>query len=126
MPSEVYLKSGEAVAMVKRFELDYSLQSLRLQPFAWKNPKDKHWYFKRDELIQFLKIRKGTSKWKIIPFPKDKNRVRMWRIIAMNRLRVAIYQNKDVIHHEDYSTFLELLDRKPGRISNKKGYKNEN
>ncbi len=126
MPSEIYLKSGEAIAMVKRFELDYSLQSLRLQPFAWKNPKDKHWYFKREELIQFLKIRKGVSKWKIIPFPKDKNRTRMWKIIAMNRLRVSIHHNKDVIHHEDYEKFLELLDRKSGKLSNKKGYKNEN
>jgi len=126
MPSEVYLKTGEALAMIKRFELEYSIQTLRLQPFAWKNPKDKHWYFKRDQLIQFLKIRKGTSKWKIIPFPKDKNRTRMWRIIAMNRLRVSIYQGKDVIHHEDYNTLKELLDRKPGKLSNKEGYKNEN
>ena len=126
MPSEVYLKTGEALAMVKRFELDYSIQSLRLQPFAWKNKKDKHWYFKRDALIQFLKIRKGTSKWKIIPHPKDNNRTRMWRIIAMNRLRVGIFHHKDVIHHEDYNTLIELLDRKPGRIGDKEGNKNEN
>ena len=50
----------------------------------------------------------------------------MWKIIAMNRLRVSIYHNKDVIHHEDYEKFLELLDRKPGKLGNKKGYKNEN
>jgi len=126
MSSEVYLKTGEAMAMVRRFKVEYTIQALRLQPFAWKNKKDKHWYFKRDELISFLKIRKGTSKWKLLPYPKDNNRVRMWRIIALNRLRVAIYQNKDVIHHEDYETLLELLDRKPGRIGDKEGNKNEN
>ena len=126
MPSEVYLKTGEALEMIKRFDIKFSIQALRLQPFAWKNPKDKHWYFKRDALITFLKIRRGISKWKIIPFPKDKNRTRMWRIIAMNRFRVAIINNKDVIHHEDYDKFIELLDRKPGRLGDKKGNKNEN
>ena len=126
MPSEVYLKSGEAIEMVKRFDLKYSLQSLRLQTFAWKNPKDKHWYFKRNELVHFLKVRKGVSKWKLIPYPKDKNTTRMWKIIAINRLRVSIQQGRDVIHHEDYNKLQELLDRKPGKLSDKEGYKNEN
>ena len=126
MPSEIYLGSGEAVRMVKRFEIKYSLQSLRKQPFAWKNPNDGHWYFKRAELLKFLKIRKGSSKWKIIPFPKDKNRIRMWKIIALNRLRVSIYQGKEVIHHEDFPKLQALLDRRPIKLGNEEGYKNEN
>lgn len=126
MPSEVYLGSGEAMRMVKRFGIEYQLQSLRKQPFAWKNPTDGHWYFKREELMRFLKLRKGSSKWKLITCPKDKNRLRMWKIIALNKLRVSIYQGKEVIHREDFDKLQELLDRKSIELGNEEGYKNEN
>lgn len=126
MPSEIYLKSGEAVAMVRRFGLIYSLQSLRLQAFAWRNPKDKHWYFKREELIRFLKIRNGSAKWRLLPFPKDKNRTRMWRLIALNRLRVTYHQGKDVIHYEDFEKLQSLLDGTASDLIIAEGDKNEN
>jgi len=126
MSSEVYLKSGEAMEMVKRFGFKYTLQSLRLQQFAWKNPKDLHWYFKREELVKFLKIRTGKAKWKIIPFPKDKNRVRMWRIIALNRLRVTIHQGKDVIHYEDFEKLQALMDGAANNLIIAEGDKDEN
>jgi len=126
MSSEVYLKSGEAMAMVSRFGYEYSLQSLRLQPFAWRNPKDLHWYFKREELIKFLKVRTGKATWKIIPFPKDKNRTRMWRLIALNRLRVTIHQGKDVMHYEDFEKFQALMDGAASDLIIAEGDKDEN